>query len=223
MLPAVLLSLVLASVVPLAEDWTRFRGPNGSGVSEGRGLPIEFGPAKNVVWKTELPEGYSSPVLSGHRVFVTAVRDGALLTIALDRATGKVLWERAAPRSRHEKLDKRNHAAAASPATDGGRVFVFFGDYGLLGYDVNGRELWRQPLGPFTNIYGMGASPIVVDDLVVLACDQSIGSFIAAFDRGRDASDGARRGRRRAAATRHRSSTRRREVRSRSCSPGHFC
>ncbi len=62
-------------------------------------------------------------------------------------------------------------------------VFVFFGDYGLLAYDVDGRELWRQPLGPFNNIYGMGASPIVVDDLVVLACDQSTGSFIVAFDK----------------------------------------
>ena len=182
MTPAFFVSLAL-SLLAAEEDWTRFRGPNGSGLSESRGLPAEFGPATNVVWKTALPEGYSSPVISGNRIFVTGARDGALLTMALDRRTGKVLWERAAPRTRHEKLDKRNHPAAASPATDGERVFVFFGDYGLLGYDVNGRELWRQPLGPFNNIYGMGASPIVVDDLVVLACDQSTGSFIVAFDR----------------------------------------
>ena len=59
----------------------------------------------------------------------------------------------------------------------------FFPDYGLLAYDMNGTELWRKPLGPFNNIYGMGASPIIVDDVVVLNCDQSIGSFIAAFDK----------------------------------------
>jgi outer membrane protein assembly factor BamB len=72
--------------------------------------------------------------------------------------------------------------ASPSAAADGERVYFFFADYGLLAYDLNGKELWRRPLGPFNNIYGMGASPIVVDDVVVLNCDQSIGSFIAAFD-----------------------------------------
>lgn len=166
-----------------ASDWSRFRGPNGSGLSDTTGLPAEFGPSRHVIWKVDLPEGFSSPVIAGSRIFLTGFRNEALLTLAVDRATGKVLWERQAPRDRREKLDPRNHPAAASAATDGERVFVFFGDYGLLAYDVNGRELWKQPLGPFNNIYGMGASPIVVDDLVVLACDQSTGSFIAAFDK----------------------------------------
>ena len=94
-----------------------------------------------------------------------------------------MLWEREAPRNRSEKLDNRNHPASPSAAADGERVYFFFADYGLLAYDVNGKELWRQPLGPFNNVYGMGASPIVVDDVVVLTCDQSTGSFIAAFDK----------------------------------------
>ena len=74
--------------------------------------------------------------------------------------------------------------------------YFFFPDYGLLAYDANGKELWRKPLGPFNNIYGMGASPIIVDDVVVLNCDQSIGSFIAAFrqvDRTRAMAHRARR------------------------------
>ena len=175
-----ILSVLLAAP---ATDWQRFRGPNGSGLSDTTGLPAEFGPAQNVVWKIDLPEGFSSPIISGNRIFLTGFRDDALLTFAVDRTTGKVLWEKAAPRDRKEKLDPRNHPAAPSAATDGERAFVFFGDYGLIAYDVAGRELWRKPLGPFNNIYGMGASPIVVDDLVVLACDQSTGSFIAAFDR----------------------------------------
>jgi outer membrane protein assembly factor BamB len=175
-----LLSLVVAAP---AADWSRFRGPNGSGLSDTTGLPAEFGPTQNVVWKVDLPEGFSSPIISGNQIFLTGFRNDALLTFAVDRATGKVLWERRAPRDRKEKLDPRNHPAAASATTDGNSVFVFFGDYGLLAYDMDGLELWRRPLGPFNNIYGMGASPIVVDNVVILACDQSTGSFIAAFDK----------------------------------------
>jgi hypothetical protein len=152
-------------------------------VSNTKNLPAEFGPDKNVVWKVDLPEGYSSPIIHGDRIFLTGLRGQSLLTIAVDRTTGKVLWEREAPRTRTEKLDKRNRPAAASAATDGEFVSVFFGDYGLITYDVNGKELWKQPLGPFNNIYGMGASPIIVDDKVILSCDQSTNSFIAAWDK----------------------------------------
>ena len=175
--------IALSVLVGSETDWMRFRGPNGSGLSDAAGLPAEIGPATNVVWKVDLPEGFSSPVVAGNRIFLTGFRNGALLTIAVDRRSGKVLWKRAAPRDRAEKLDPRNHPAAASAATDGEGVFVFFGDYGLLAYDVDGRERWRKPLGPFNNIYGMGASPIVVDGLVIQACDQSTGSFIAAYDK----------------------------------------
>lgn len=177
-----LLMVALPLAVAAPAEWDRFRGPNGSGVADVKNLPTEFGPTQNVVWKVEVPQGFSSPVIHGDRIFLTGYRDDALLTFALDRHTGKLLWEREAPRPRNEKLDKRNHPAAASAATDGRRVFIFFGDYGLLAYDVDGKELWRQPLGPFNNIYGMGASPVIVDDVVVLACDQSTGSFVAAFD-----------------------------------------
>jgi outer membrane protein assembly factor BamB len=172
-------SLALASDT----DWSRFRGPNGSGVSATKNLPTEFGPSTNVIWKVDLPQGYSSPIIHGDRIFLTAQRDETLLTLAVDRTNGKVLWERAAPRERKEKLDKRNRPAAASAAVDGEHVAVFFGDYGLITYDVNGKELWKQPLGPFNNVYGMGASPIIVGDKVILVCDQSTNSFIAAWDK----------------------------------------
>jgi len=180
---ALLLMALLAAAAAPSGEWARFRGPNGSGVAEVTGLPVEFGPTRNVIWKTDLPQGYSSPIVSGDRIFLTGIRDGRLLCLAIDRATGKVLWEREAPRDRREKLDQRNHPASPSAAADGEHVYFFFADYGLLAYDVNGKELWKKPLGPFNNIYGMGASPIVVDDVVVLNCDQSIGSFIAAFDK----------------------------------------
>jgi outer membrane protein assembly factor BamB len=184
-MPTLLISLLFVTAFATAAaepEWSRFRGPNGSGLAETKGLPTEFGPSLNVVWKVDLPQGYSSPVVHGDRIYLTGIRNDVPLTFAVDRRSGKILWEREAPRDRKEKLDSRNHPAAASAATDGRRVFVFFGDYGLLAYDVNGKELWRKPLGPFNNIYGMGSSPIIVDNAVVIACDQSTGSFIASFD-----------------------------------------
>jgi outer membrane protein assembly factor BamB len=179
-----LLVLSLTFVVAASDTgWSRFRGPNGSGVSETKGLPTEFGPEKNVVWEVDLPQGYSSPIIHGDRIFLTAQRDESLLTLAVDRPSGRILWERAAPRDRKEKLDKRNRPAAASAAVSDDTVTVFFGDYGLITYDHAGKELWKQPLGPFNNVYGMGASPTLVDDKVILVCDQSTNSFIAAWDR----------------------------------------
>lgn len=182
-LAAFALMASFAVALGAAEDWTRFRGPNGSGISASKNVPLEFGPDLNVVWKTALPFGHSSPILTGDRIYLTAVRDERLVTIALDRRSGRILWEREAPRARKEKLDNRNGPAAPSPAVDGRDVYVFFADFGLISYDGNGRERWRVPLGPFNNLYGMGASPVLVDDLVVLVCDQSTGSFIVALSK----------------------------------------
>src|SRR3989449_5696704 len=169
-----------ATDAPDPESWSRFRGPNGSGVSISTRLPAELGPDKNVIWKVALPFGHSSPALTRDRIFLTATRSDRLVTICLDRQTGKILWEREAPRARVEKLDSRNGPAGPTPATDGTNVYVFFADFGLLSYDMDGRERWRVPLGPFNNLYGMGAAPLLVGDTVVLACDQNTDSFIIA-------------------------------------------
>jgi outer membrane protein assembly factor BamB len=181
--PVLLLALSVASAAadaPDPEAWSRFRGPNGSGVSTSTRVPSEFGPDQNVIWKTELPFGHSSPALTRDRIFLTAARAERLVTIALDRHSGQILWERDSPRPRVENLDTRNGPAGPTPATDGTNVYVFFADFGLLSYDMNGRERWRLPLGPFNNLYGMGASPVLVGDVVVLACDQNTDSFIVA-------------------------------------------
>ena len=176
-------TLVLALLLGTAEaeDWDRFRGPNGTGVADTGSLPSELGATKNVVWKVALPPGYSSPAVSADRVFVTAYEGDKLLTIALDLATGKEIWRRESPRDRADKIDKRNGPASPTPVADGKNVYVFFADYGLVSYDFAGKERWRTPLGPFSNIYGMGSSPVLVDDKVVLVCDQNRGSFAAAF------------------------------------------
>ena len=178
----------LLCVVALGADWNRFRGPNGSGVSESTGLPAEFGPKQNLIWKTALPSGHSSPVVAGDRIFLTAYEGESLFTFALDRSTGKILWRRAAPRTRIGKFDARNSPASPSPVSDGSNVWVFFADYGLVSYGIDGNERWRLPLGPFDNMYGMGASPVLAGNQIVLVCDQTIGSFIVAVgkDDGRE-------------------------------------
>ena len=180
-----ILLLVTATAAPAAAgaDWSRFRGPNGSGTVETGALPAEFGPALNVVWKTPLPPGHSSPIVAKDRILVTALDGEALVTFSLDRATGRIVWRREAPRPHVLKIDKRNHPASPSPATDGDNVYVFFQDFGLLAYDRDGKERWRMPLGPFDNAYGMGSSPIVIGNQVVLVCDQSNGSFMIAADK----------------------------------------
>lgn len=180
--------LITCTLSLFAEDaaalhWAQFRGPNGDGISETTGLPISFGPEENLAWKTPLPPGHSSPVLSADAIFLTAVDKNALLTICLDRKTGAIRWQKEAPREREAHVDYRSSPAAASPVTDGSSVYVFFQDYGILAYDMAGNELWQHPLGPFNNVYGMGASPILVDDKLIFVSDQSTDSYIMALNK----------------------------------------
>ena len=177
----------LASVAALgaepATEWSRFRGPNGSGISSAAKIPTAFGPGKNQLWRLPLPQGHSSPILFGNRIYLTGFRGDALVTLAIDRQQGTVIWEKAAPPVTTRVIDKRNNAASPSPAVEENGVYVFFPDYGLIAYDAAGAELWTMPLGPFNNIYGMGASPIIVGDLLVLSCDQSLGSYMMALEK----------------------------------------
>ncbi len=166
-----------------APDWTRFRGPNGSGISAAKGIPTTFNRTTNLLWRLEMPPGHSSPILFGDRLYLTAFRGDQLFTIAVDRTAGKVLWEKEGPVRARPLVDKRNSPASPSPAVDESGIYVFFQDYGLIAYDAAGAERWKMPLGPFNNIYGMGASPIIVGDLVILSCDQSTDSYVIAVNK----------------------------------------
>ena len=181
-----LLLFAFPVAISASDEWSQFRGPNGSGVSETKGLPTEFGPGKNVVWKTELPPGHSSPVLTHDRIFVTAhdKTSNKLLVICLDRQSGKILWQREAPRLREGRLQNVNGPASPSPVTDGSNVYVFFQDFGLISYDAAGKERWKVQLGPFNMFYGFGASPILIDDKVILPVDQdNPASYLIAVDK----------------------------------------
>jgi len=164
-------------------QWDRFRGPNGTGVAESAGLPAEFGPRKNLVWRRELPPGHSSPVIAEGRIYLTGVEHERLYTFCLDAVGGRTLWKQEAPRSRHEKLHSLNNPASPTPVSDGENVYAFFPDFGLLSYTRDGKERWRLPLGPFRNVYGIGVSPALADDVVVLVIDQDKNSFIVAVGR----------------------------------------
>src|ERR1044071_9866683 len=170
------------------EDWSQFRGPNGTCVSNTTGLPVEFGPDKNVVWKAPLPPGHSSPVLTRNKIFISAhsneKENHKLFVICLDRQTGKQLWMREVPKKQGGRLQLVNGPASPSPVTDGENVYAFFQEFGMISYDGNGKERWKLPLGPFNMFYGFGASPILIGDKVVLPVDQdNPNSFLIAVDK----------------------------------------
>jgi outer membrane protein assembly factor BamB len=167
-----------------APDWPQFRGPGGSGrPAADRVLPTELGTETNVVWKTALPPGHSSPVVAGDRVYLTGVREKRLVTLALDRHSGKLLWEREAPARKLEKVHRIGSHAQPTPAADRKRVVSFFGSAGLFCYDRAGKLLWRVPMGPFQNDFGAGSSPIIVGDRVLLCQDHDENSFLIALDK----------------------------------------
>jgi len=173
---------VLATATP-AGQWPQFRGPNGSGIGEGAGYPVEFSPTTNVAWKAMVPYGQSSPVIVGGRLYVTAREGGQLLTIALDAESGKDLWRGTIRRERAPEMYKANDPASPSPAADAMGVVSFFADFGLVAYGTDGQVRWTHPMSPFQNFYGMSASPIIAGELVIQLIDQLKGSYLVALDR----------------------------------------
>jgi len=188
--------------------WAQWRGPLATGVSPTANPPIEWSETKNVRWKVEIPgRGSSSPVVWGDRVFLmTAVPVGIqgeaqhaprgalsprgvhrFVVMALDRATGRVVWERVA---REQEPHEQSHVdngtwASASPVTDGRRLFAHFESFGLYAYDLDGTLLWQKDLGDkrMRNEFGEGSTPVLHGDTLVVVWDHLGGqSFVAALD-----------------------------------------
>jgi outer membrane protein assembly factor BamB len=187
LMPLLVLSQTVWSLNALparAADWPQFRGPNASGITPtSQPLPTHIGPDQGVKWKTELPPGHSSPVIVGDRIFLTAVKNEQLVTIGLERATGRVLWEQTAPTEQRESIHRIGSHAQSSPAADANLVVSFFGSVGLLAYDHDGRSLWQRQFGPFKNSFGAASSPILHDQLVILGQDHDTDSFLMALDK----------------------------------------
>ncbi|HEV2667824.1 MAG TPA: PQQ-binding-like beta-propeller repeat protein [Blastocatellia bacterium] len=149
--------------------WPQFRGPNSSGLGGGK-PPVDFGPDKNVRWKTAVGPGLSSPIIWDRRIFLTEFdpTNKKLTTLCVDRRTGKILWRRTVAPEQIEKVHEISSPAGSTPVTDGERVYVYFGSYGLLCYDLDGNLKWERRLPNPENPYGAVASPIIAGDLLVL-------------------------------------------------------
>ncbi|HEX2442816.1 MAG TPA: PQQ-binding-like beta-propeller repeat protein [Vicinamibacterales bacterium] len=124
-----------------------------------------------------------SPTIWGDYIFVTAVENSTLVVIALRRRDGTLLWRQRAPSDQLEKVHPFSNPAASTPATDGQRVYTYFGSYGLLAHDFTGKEVWQKPLPAPPTQYGAATSPIVFDGKVILQLDGNDGrSELLAFD-----------------------------------------
>lgn len=177
-------------VLPAAaadENWTRFRGPNGSGYVADVLFPAAWG-EDNYTWKAALSgKGHSSPIGWRNKLFITSGDEatGEVIVAALDAATGDELWSRRYPSQPHS-LHPSNSYASSTPAADERAVYVSWASPEALemaAISHDNEELWRLNLGPIDNNHGFGVSPIVVDDLVILANDHSGPSFVVAVDR----------------------------------------
>jgi len=175
---AVLISLlattVLSNMIVSAQNrgkawWPQFRGPNSAGLGEGT-PPVHFGPAQNVRWKTPVGPGLSSPIVWEERIFLTEFDKAGkqLSTLCIDRRTGKILWRKTVSPKQIEEVHEISSPAGSTPVTDGERVYVYFGSYGLIAYDFNGNQKWERQLPLPENPYGAVASPILVGDLLVV-------------------------------------------------------
>lgn len=169
--------LLLAAVFPdRAENWPQFRGPTGQGNSSEAALPLSWNATENVAWKTAIPgEGWSSPIVWSNRVFLTtATEAGASChVLALDRATGQFIWDKEVFKQTPGHKQERNGYATPTPCTDGERVFAVFGDGSFVALDLEGRVVWTNRDFPFYGEHGLGTSPILWHDLLIMTRDGS--------------------------------------------------
>ena len=179
-----LLALALLSpTVDAQSNWSQFRGADAQGVAVGdRPLPIEFGVDKNVIWKTPINPGHSSPCVWGDRIFLTGSTGRELETICIDRSSGALLWRKSIEVESFERAQQVNSPASPTPTADGKRVFVYFGSFGLICYDFAGQEQWRREMSDRSNTFGTGASPIMAGGFLILNRDTNRKSFVEAID-----------------------------------------
>lgn len=180
------LAIVAFAAECAGEEWNRFRGPNGSGVSPATGIPITWTDA-DYRFQIDLPgTGNSSPVIWQQKLFVTAAdaKQSQRYLLCYSTATGKLLWQKTFP-FEVEKKHAKNSFATNTPACDARSVYAIWQsqkESQLLAFDHDGQELWKYDLGPFESGHGGGTSPIVVGDLVVVNNNQEgKDSFLAAI------------------------------------------
>lgn len=182
-----ILSLTTLTRAAAAQEWTRFRGPNGSGESEAASIPTVW-TEQDYNWKVELPGvGHSSPVLWGRKLFVTSgdQETGDQIVLCLNADNGETLWQKRLKSAPHH-LHSRNSFASSTPAVDKDRLYVAWAapeQYHMVALNHDGEQLWQTQLGAFKSQHGFGTSPVVYEDLVVINNDQDGNSFLVALDK----------------------------------------
>jgi outer membrane protein assembly factor BamB len=179
-------AILLAASVALGADWPAWRGPNADGVSAERGLPLTWGPKRNIRWKVALPEpGNSTPIVWGDRVFLTQSLDKGKrrALIAFQRSDGTKLWQRESPCTVAETSHPQNPPCSASPVTDGTAVYAHFASAGVAAFDLDGKKLWHRDLGPVLHKWGNGSSPILYKDLLIVYQGPGEPTFLTALEK----------------------------------------
>jgi outer membrane protein assembly factor BamB len=183
----VLLLTSLLSAPTAAQEWTRFRGPNGTGISSAKDVPVTWTEDK-FRWRVEIPgQSHSQPVIWGDKLFLTTAvdvgKERALLCLGKD--DGKELWRKSYPLPTHRPANRNASYANGSPVVDRERViacFVSRDHFWVRSFDHSGNELWSRDLGTFESQHGHGASPIIYENTVIVTNDQDGESFIIALD-----------------------------------------
>ena len=188
--------IAICCLTPLAgaADWTQFRGTTGTGHGEAKNLPVEWGPDKNVAWRTEVPgSGWSSPCLAGEKLYLTSAvpasetsgSDIELKVLCYDAAAGNLLWEKTVflqDGTTAPAIHRKNSHASPTPIVDGERLFVHFGHQGTACLSTGGDVLWANRELAYPPVHGNGGSPLLVDNLLVFSCDGADKPFVVALD-----------------------------------------
>ena len=185
---------ITSTAYVIASDWTGFRGSDATGASGEKNFPVKWSETENLKWKTALPgPGSSSPIVIRDLVFVTCYSGYGLdrdkpgeqvnlkrHLLCINAVSGKVVWDKSVPAVLPEDPYKgmfREHGyASQTPATDGERIYVFFGKSGVLAFDFKGNKLWQRSVGTGSDEkkWGSASSPVVYKDLVIVnAWDES--------------------------------------------------
>ncbi len=172
-----------------AEDWPAWRGARNDGICREENVPTDWDVA-HAVWKTALPgKGHASPIVWGDRIVTVTALPEQLdrVVLCLDRATGKILWQQTVAHGSLENINPENSYASGTPATDGKRVYVAFmvGDDIVVAADnlADGKQLWRVKAGTHNGPWGIGSSPVLFKDKVILDGDSKGDSFLIAVSR----------------------------------------
>jgi outer membrane protein assembly factor BamB len=181
--------LVLATALARTEarDWPEFRGPTGQGVSDERGLPLNWSETKNVRWKIPIPgRGWSSPVIRGDRIWLTTATDEgrSLRAIAIDRNTGAIIQNIEVFRVKSPGgINPKNSQASPTPVLEGDRVYLHFGAWGTACISDAGEIVWKTRLEYDNGQHGPGGSPVIYDNLMIVSCDGQDIQYVVALDK----------------------------------------